>query len=82
MSDGPVSTDRTDAAQPLVGRTIASAVVRGHSAACDAENVLVLTMTDGTTWEVVGDYGGYTGKSCDEYVELIEVLPGPVSDGR
>ena len=55
----------------MMGRTISGVIVRGHSSACDAVNVLVLTMTDGSSWEVEGPYGGYTGRSCDEYKETI-----------
>jgi hypothetical protein len=30
-------------------------------------------MTDGSTFYIEGGYGGYTGKSCDEYIETINV---------
>lgn len=59
--------------QDLVGKTIKSVEKTGHSKDCDAVNVLVLTMEDGTIFRIVGSYGGYTGKSCDEYPESISV---------
>jgi hypothetical protein len=65
--------ERTAQAQGLVGKTIAYAVVVPHSDACDAENVLRLTMTDGSEWHITGGYGGYTGNSCDEYFEWVRV---------
>lgn len=57
----------------LIGKTIKNAEVKGHSEKCDGVNVLVLTMEDGSIFYVVGGYGGYTGKSCDEYPEYIVV---------
>lgn len=57
----------------LRGKTIESTRIKGHSRGCDSKNVLVLKMTDGTVFNVVGGYGSYTGESCDEYVETIEV---------
>jgi len=57
----------------LIGKIIKSAKIVGHSKGCDSENVLILVMTDGTRFEITGGYGGYTGNSCDEYVETIEV---------
>jgi hypothetical protein len=68
---------RTAAAQGLVGKTIAAAEVQPHDPECDAENVLVLTMTDGTVWHIEGGYSGYTGHSCDEYFEWVSVKPAP-----
>jgi hypothetical protein len=73
MTEMGPSTARTAAAQVLVGKTIASAHVESHLASCDAENVLVLVMTDGSVYEIEGGYGGYSGRSCDEYKELIDV---------
>ena len=64
---------RTLDAQILVGKTIATAEVVGHDPTCDGENVLRLVCTDGTSIDVFGGYGGYTGESCDEYFELITV---------
>lgn len=57
----------------MVGREIESVVAKSHSPACDATNVLLVTFTDGASVEIHGGYGGYTGNSCDEYVELIDV---------
>lgn len=65
--------EKTAAAQGLVGATIADAVVKPHDENCDGQNVLELTMTDGSVWLVVGGYRGYTGHSCDEYPEDIVV---------
>ena len=59
----------------LIGKTIKSAVIKKHQESCDSENVLVMEMTDGTLFEVIGGYGEYTGNSCDEYIETIEVVP-------
>jgi hypothetical protein len=67
---------RTADAQGLVGKTIASATVVPHDVSCDAENVLVLSMTDGSVWSIAGGYGGYTGASCDEYFEWVKVSEG------
>lgn len=57
----------------LKGKTIKSVKIIGHDPACDSQNVLVLTMTDGSVFHIIGGYGGYTGESCDEYIETIEV---------
>lgn len=64
---------QTKTQKQLIGKTIKAIEVVGHSKGCDSENVLVLTMTDGSEFKVIGGYGGYTGLSCDEYVETIEV---------
>ena len=58
----------------LIGKTIKSAEIKGHSKDCDGENVLVLTMETGEIFYIIGSYGGYSGKSCDEYRELISVV--------
>lgn len=66
----------------LVGKTITSAIILGcknfagwveNKTPCDGENVLKLTFSDGTSVEITGGYGGYTGKSCDEYFEKIDI---------
>jgi hypothetical protein len=57
----------------LLGKIIKSAHITGHSKQCDSKNVLVLKMTDGSVFKVTGGYGGYTGRSCDEYYENIQV---------
>jgi len=57
----------------LIGKTIKSAKIIGHSKGCDSKNVLVLNMTDGSKFHIEGGYGGYTGNSCDEYIECIGV---------
>ena len=65
--------ERTAQAQVLIGKTISAAEVLPHDYLCDGENVLRLTFTDGSTTDVQGGYGGYSGKSCDEYFEWIRV---------
>lgn len=64
---------RSADAQVLVGKTISAAEVLPHDYICDGENVLRLTFTDGSTIDVTGGYGGYSGESCDEYFEWIRV---------
>jgi hypothetical protein len=59
--------------ESLVGLTIQNAEVVPHSEHCDSVNVLRLTMTNGAVYEITGGYGGYTSRSCDEYVEVISV---------
>jgi len=59
--------------QELIGKTIKSAEITGHSPDCDGKNVLVLTMEDGKVFYVIGTYGGWTSNSCDEYPEIIYV---------
>lgn len=69
----------------LIGKKIKSAVIIGHSLGCDSENVLVLKMTDGSIFHITGGYGGYTGKSCDEYIETIaveQVSPSPIKTNK
>jgi len=61
----------------LIGKTIVSASIVGCDRSlygddsCDGENILVLNFSDGTSVKCEGGYGGYTGKSCDEYYEYI-----------
>lgn len=57
----------------LKNKTIKSVKLKGHDPRCDSKNILVLEMTDGSLFEIEGGYGGYTGKSCDEYIETIKV---------
>ena len=64
----------TDAAEALlVDRAVVHAQALPHDDDCDGTNVLRLTLDDGTVVDITGSYGGYTGRSCDEYVELISV---------
>jgi len=60
-------------AKYLKGETIKSARLVKHSKDCDSVNVLRLTMKSGKVFEIEGSYGGYTGKSCDEYIEVLEI---------
>jgi len=58
----------------LVNEKILGVELRCHQdEGCDGENFLVLTMESGKIFHMEGGYGGYTGKSCDEYKELIKV---------
>jgi len=58
----------------LIGETIKSVKIVCHKkTGCDGENLLVLEMESGKIFYVEGGYGGYTGKSCDEYKEHIFV---------
>lgn len=64
----------TDAAHDLlVDRTVVHVVAVPHDDGCDGANVLRLTLDDGSVVDITGGYGGYTGNSCDEYVELISI---------
>lgn len=57
----------------LVGRTIVDAAITPHMDECDGVNVLRLALSDGTNVSVTGSYGGYTGHSCDEYIEFVSI---------
>ena len=58
----------------LIGETIKSAKIVCHKkSGCDGENLLILEMESGKTFYIEGGYGGYTGKSCDEYYEWVKV---------
>jgi hypothetical protein len=58
----------------LIGETIVSAKIRCHlDEGCDGKNLLVLTTKSGKTIYIEGGYGGYTGNSCGEYYEWIDV---------
>ena len=62
----------------LIGKTITAARILGcpsnmWNKRCDSMNVLELSFSDDTTAQIVGGYKGYSGNSCDEYVETIEI---------
>ena len=65
--------------ESLIGKTIISAEIVGcqkdtfSDVPCDGENILLLNFSDGTSVKIEGGYGGYTGKSCDEYYEFISI---------
>ena len=59
--------------QELIGKTVLTAYVVSHKPDCDASNLLVLQMSDGSVFEIEGGYGGYSGDSCDEFIELISI---------
>jgi len=67
--------DRSDARQELVGKTIASAEVKGMPSYDDVP-YLVLKFTDGSVYTVIAEYGCYTGCSEDEYPRFIHVTKG------
>lgn len=56
----------------LIGKTILSAKVR-KSSKYDDEGFLDLEFSDGSKCTIEGSYGGYTGKSADEYISLIHL---------
>lgn len=58
----------------LIGEKIKSARIVCHlKRDCDGKNLLILTMESGKIFYIRGGYGGYTGNSCDEYYEYINV---------
>lgn len=68
------SKDKIIKPTKLIGETIKSAkIVCHYKEGCDGNNLLVLKMESGKTFYIEGGYGGYTGNSCDEYYEKIEV---------
>lgn len=42
----------------------------------DDKPFLFIEFTDGTIIKIVADYGGYTGKSEDEYIRYISIENG------
>mgnify|MGYP001597123431 CR=1 FL=1 len=63
-----------NALNDILGKTIKTAKIVCHKKeGCDGENLLTLEMTDGSIFYIEGGYGGYTGKSCDEYFEWVGV---------
>jgi hypothetical protein len=72
------AADLTDKTSNLMaGKTIASVEVAPHDDESDCLNLLRVRFTDGTAVVISGGYGGYTGNSCDEYIELIYVRDEP-----
>lgn len=57
----------------LIGKKIVD-VVPWNPQKYDDENVLQILFEDGTSVFFIGDYGGYTGESIDEYIAFINVL--------
>lgn len=57
----------------LVDRTVVHVQAVAHDPNSDCTNVVRLTLDDGSVVDITGGYGGYSGRSCDEYVELISV---------
>ena len=59
----------------LVGKKIKRVILTGHDLEnCDSINIIKLIMTNGEIYDIVGSYGSYTGQSCDEYTETINVI--------
>lgn len=56
----------------LIGKTITSAKITGVEN-CDDYPYLELEFSDGTKTVITASYGGYTGKSEDEYPCYISV---------
>ena len=63
----------------LIGKTIVDATVK-KLAKHDDEGFLELKFSDGTEVLIVGTYGGYTGKSEDEYQTFIKIVEKDVYD--
>jgi len=58
----------------LIGEKIKTSKIVCHKKeGCDGRNLLVLEMESGNIFYIEGGYGGYTGDSCDEYIETIKV---------
>ena len=55
----------------LIGKTILSVKRKKHVNDTDDDCWLELTFKDGTKTLIVGDYGGYTGLSLDEYPAYV-----------
>ena len=68
-------TERADAL--LTDRAIVHVKAVPHNDACAGENVLRLTLDDGSVVDIEGCYGGYSRAACDEYVELIDIREVP-----
>lgn len=58
--------------EQLIGKAITSAKVTGIDG-CDDMPFLELEFSDGTKCVIEAYYGGYTGKSVDEYPRYISV---------
>lgn len=61
----------------LVDRTVVHVTAVPHMDECDSPNVLRLTLDNGAVVDIEGGYSGYTGRSCDEYVEIIDIHEVP-----
>lgn len=67
------NTQQIKSKEGIVGKTITSAVFRKYKEDCDDIPYLDLTFSDGSSVTIEGTYGGYTGKSYDEYITFIKV---------
>lgn len=59
----------------LIGKTITNAI-QMKLPNNDDSGFLKLTFSDNTQAIIVGDYGGYTGSSLDEYPTSIHIVNG------
>lgn len=62
----------------LIGKTIIEANIKKlpkdeYNRDYDDKPILELKMDDGSIFEVISNYGGYTGNSEDEYPRFINV---------
>ena len=61
----------------LIGKTIKKVTIKGIKSddgeEYDDKPYLILEMEDGTVFQIIAIYGGYTGKSEDEYPRYIYV---------
>ena len=59
----------------LIGKTIKSVEVKGHSKDCGSKNVLAITMESGEVFYIIGGYGAWSHliRVCDEYPEGITI---------
>lgn len=57
----------------LIGKTIENAEVIGTEEFDDVD-YLLLTFTDGSSEKIAPSYGGYTGRSRDEYRVQLDLL--------
>jgi len=75
--------ERKMSEKDLIGKTIKSAKLRKIPDECedgsfyDDEPFLDLEFTDGSKATIIANYGGYTGKSDDEYPRFIEISVSP-----
>jgi hypothetical protein len=57
--------------EELIGKTIVSVKRKKHENDTDDDAWLELGFSDGTKTLIVASYGGYTGRSLDEYPAYI-----------
>jgi hypothetical protein len=57
----------------LIGKTIKSAEIKKIKEEYDDTPYLDIEFTDGSKIRIIAEYGGYTGKSEDEYPRFINI---------